>query len=42
MLYRGNMVSPAGSVITETAHTSPWSEEAGSTALWKVKTNVSG
>lgn len=42
MLYRGNMVSPTGSVITEIAHTSPGSEEAGSTALWKVKTNVSG
>ena len=42
MLYRGNIVSPTGSAITEIAHTRPWSEEEGSTALWKVKTNVSG
>ena len=42
MLSRGNISLKHWSVITETASPPPWSEEVGSTALWKVQTTVSG
>lgn len=40
MLSRGNISLKHWSVITETASPPPWSEEVGSTALWKVQTTV--